>query len=136
MPILPLSHGVDAQLRKPFLPGHRGNLRPPAVQVRLDRRALLAAGPLALAACSRTEEVYFGDTKPPQTQRVVATLDNERPSLDPALSSSVIDSIYAIPECAEVASEHFAACIRIGAGEPDIGRAAAAGLGVQQGANR
>jgi oligopeptide/dipeptide ABC transporter ATP-binding protein len=49
---------------------------------------------------------------------------------------------YAIAECAEInprlveiAPGHFAACIRIGAEEPDITRAAAAGLQVQQAAN-
>ena len=59
----------------------------------IRRRALLAAGPLALAACSRAEEAYFGNTKPPLTQRAVTTLDNEPPSLDPALSSGLIDSL-------------------------------------------
>jgi oligopeptide/dipeptide ABC transporter ATP-binding protein len=46
---------------------------------------------------------------------------------------------FAIPECAEItprlseiAPNHFAACIRIGRAEPDIEKAAAAGLPVQQ----
>ena len=50
---------------------------------------------------------------------------------------------YAIAECGEltprlveIAAEHFAACVRIGIEQPDIAKAVAAGLQVQQAANR
>ena len=59
----------------------------------IGRRAFLAAGPLALAACHKTEDGYFGNTTPPRTQRLVSVLDNEPVSLDPALSIGLIDSV-------------------------------------------
>ena len=59
----------------------------------ISRRKWLTCAPLALAGCARAEEKYFGNTQPPRTQRLVTTLDNEPPSLDPALSSGLIDSL-------------------------------------------
>src|SRR5215467_1239413 len=62
-------------------------------RAQIPRRALLAAAPLALAACARAEEKYFGNTQPPKAQLFVTALDNDPPSLDPALSSGLIDSL-------------------------------------------
>jgi ABC-type oligopeptide transport system substrate-binding subunit len=59
----------------------------------ISRRAVVTGGPMALGACARAGEKYFGDTRPPRGQRLVTTLDNEPPSLDPALSSGLIDSL-------------------------------------------
>ena len=55
----------------------------------IPRRTLIAAGPLALAACSRAEEAYFGKTDPPQTQRLVYLLGAEPATLDPARSNDL-----------------------------------------------
>jgi ABC-type oligopeptide transport system substrate-binding subunit len=53
----------------------------------ISRRSLLAAGgSLALGACSRAEQGYFGNTDPPRTQQLVYLLDHEPGSLDPTLS--------------------------------------------------
>ena len=60
---------------------------------RIPRRSLLKAAPLALAACRRNEEAYFGNTEPPPTQHTVSVLDNEPASLDPALSAGLVDSL-------------------------------------------
>ena len=53
----------------------------------ISRRALLATGPLALAACARAEDAYFGRTDPPPKQRLVYVLGAEPATLDPAKSS-------------------------------------------------
>jgi oligopeptide transport system substrate-binding protein len=88
---------------KPYMRGPAKALESGAAEARLNqhepesgmmrRRSFLAGGSVALAACSRAEEKYFGNTKPPTSQRVVTTLDNDPPSLDPALSSGLIDSL-------------------------------------------
>lgn len=59
----------------------------------ISRRKMLACAPMALGACARAEENYFGNTRPPKVQHLVTTLDNEPPSLDPPLSSGLIDSL-------------------------------------------
>jgi oligopeptide transport system substrate-binding protein len=59
----------------------------------ITRRKWLAASPLALAACGRVEEQYFGNTQPPKTQRLTLVLEGEPESLDPALSEGLIDSL-------------------------------------------
>jgi ABC-type oligopeptide transport system substrate-binding subunit len=59
----------------------------------IPRRALLAAGPLALAGCGRAEEDYFGKTDPPQTQRLVHLLEFEPTTLDLALSSERMEDV-------------------------------------------
>jgi MarR-like DNA-binding transcriptional regulator SgrR of sgrS sRNA len=59
----------------------------------IPRRRLIAAGPLALAACGRAEESYFGRTHPPPTQRLVHLLEFEPSTLDPALSSERMEEL-------------------------------------------
>ena len=59
----------------------------------VSRRSLVAAGPLALAACGRAEETYFGRTDPPQTKRLVYLFEAEPDSLDPALVTGRIDQL-------------------------------------------
>ncbi|MFN0101162.1 MAG: peptide ABC transporter substrate-binding protein [Bryobacteraceae bacterium] len=56
--------------------------------VMIPRRAMLAAGPLALASCGRAEQPYFGRTDPPRTQRFVYVLGAEPGTLDPPKSDS------------------------------------------------
>src|SRR5215471_12822440 len=53
----------------------------------IPRRTLLAASPLAFAACRRTRRKYFTSTKPPSRQRLVYLNRDEPYSLDPALTS-------------------------------------------------
>ncbi len=65
----------------------------PAMNAQIPRRALIAAGPLALAACSRAEEAYFGRTEPPQTQRLVCLLESEPSTLDPAQSAERMEDV-------------------------------------------
>jgi len=55
----------------------------------IPRRTLLTAAPLALAACSKAEEAYFGRTDPPRTQRLVYLLGAEPGTLDPAKSNDL-----------------------------------------------
>src|SRR4029077_20819922 len=55
----------------------------------IPRRALLTAGPLALAACARGEDAYFGRTDPPPRQRLVYLLGAEPVTLDPAKSGDL-----------------------------------------------
>ena len=59
----------------------------------IPRRTLLAAGPMALAACGRAEETYFGKTDPPKTQRLVYLLEVEPRSLDPVLALELQESL-------------------------------------------
>jgi oligopeptide transport system substrate-binding protein len=59
----------------------------------IPRRTLIAAGPLALTACGRAEEAYFGKTHPPQQQRLVHLLEFEPSTLDPALSSERMEEL-------------------------------------------
>jgi len=63
----------------------------------ISRRAMLAAGPLGLAACRGVEAAYFGRTDPPQRQRLVAVLDVEPGSLDPATSAELIEERVIYP---------------------------------------
>lgn len=63
------------------------------MKVQIPRRALLAAGPLALGACARAEQGYFGNTDPPRTQRLVYLLDHEPGSLDPTLAAPRQDEL-------------------------------------------
>src|SRR5512138_1454106 len=49
-------------------------------------RALLAAGPLALAACDRADGDYLGRIDPPASQRLVFHIEAEPEVLDPAKS--------------------------------------------------
>ena len=58
----------------------------------MTRRDLLAAAPAALAACGANEP-YFGNTEPPQSQRIVSAIDNNPSSIDPPLSLGLIDSL-------------------------------------------
>ena len=58
----------------------------------MNRRAVLAAGPLALAGCGRAEATYFGRTEPPRTQRLVYLLDADVATLDPVLSSDYAEA--------------------------------------------
>jgi ABC-type oligopeptide transport system substrate-binding subunit len=60
---------------------------------RISRRGVLAAGPLALAACGRAQESYFGKTDPPRTQRLVYLLDAEPRSLDPVQANERQDEV-------------------------------------------
>jgi ABC-type oligopeptide transport system substrate-binding subunit len=55
----------------------------------MTRRSLLAAGPLALAACGRAEAEYFGRTEPPAAQRLVYLIGAEPATLDPAKSTDL-----------------------------------------------
>ena len=59
----------------------------------IPRRTLLTAGPIALAACGRAEETYFGKTDPPKTQRLVYLLEVEPGSLDPVLALELQESL-------------------------------------------
>jgi oligopeptide transport system substrate-binding protein len=58
----------------------------------IPRRALLAAGPLALAGCG-AGDTYFGRTDPPSKQRLVCALNSDPDSLDPALSTGRVDQL-------------------------------------------
>ena len=51
----------------------------------IPRRRVLAAGPLALAACGRREP-YFGKSTPPTRQSLIYEIGGEPSSLDPATS--------------------------------------------------
>src|SRR3954447_21212419 len=55
-----------------------------AMKDRTSRRALLPAGPLALADCRTVKGEYFGKTDPPSSQRLVYLIGSEPDSLDPA----------------------------------------------------
>lgn len=57
----------------------------------ITRRDLLAASPLALTACARSAEPYFGNTTPPKSQRLTMVLEGEPESIDPALSEGLVD---------------------------------------------
>ncbi len=57
------------------------------MNAQIPRRALLAAGPLALAACSQAEEAYFGRTEPPKAQRLTYVIGAQPATLDPAKST-------------------------------------------------
>src|SRR5689334_11325799 len=61
---------------------------------------MLAAAPLIGASCRRSDSPYFGKTDPPQRQRLVAVLGVEPGSLDPHLSSELLEDrvIYALFE--------------------------------------
>src|SRR5262245_19710875 len=52
----------------------------------IARRALLAAGPLLLASCARSEGSYFGSTVPPKKGKLVHILNGEIDTLDAAKS--------------------------------------------------
>ena len=58
----------------------------------MSRRALLAAGPLALGACAKGDQGYFGRTDPPGTQRIVYLLEFEPTTLDPAQSAERMET--------------------------------------------
>src|SRR5690242_4913378 len=66
----------------------------------ITRRTMLAAAPLIGASCRRSDSPYFGKTDPPQRQRLVAVLGVEPGSLDPHLSSELLEDrvIYALFE--------------------------------------
>jgi len=53
----------------------------------IARRTLVAAGPLALAACRRSRRKFFTNTRPPSRQRLVYLNRDEPYTLDPALTS-------------------------------------------------
>ena len=59
----------------------------------VSRRLVLAVAPLALAACGAAEEAYFGNTRPPNRQRLTMVLEGEPESMDPALSYGLVDSM-------------------------------------------
>jgi oligopeptide transport system substrate-binding protein len=59
----------------------------------VSRRGILAASGLALGACSRAEEPYFGNTAPPKTQQLVFVFDSEPGTLDPALALNRLDTL-------------------------------------------
>jgi oligopeptide transport system substrate-binding protein len=59
----------------------------------ISRRDLLAASPLALTACRQAQDPYFGNTDPPETQRLVQLLEFEPTTLDPALSSERMEEL-------------------------------------------
>ena len=66
---------------------------------RIARRSLLAAGPVALAACSKAQSLYFGSTKPPRMPQLVYLIGAPPATLDPAKStdrweSYVIHSMF------------------------------------------
>ncbi len=52
--------------------------------MRIRRRSLLAAGPLALAGCGTDRDPYFGNTAPPTGRRVVFETLAGPGSLDPS----------------------------------------------------
>src|SRR5215472_16746490 len=66
--------------------------------IMIPRRNLIAAAPLALAACRTADSAYFGKTDPPPRQRLVAVLGVEPGSLDPATSVELLEErvIYAL----------------------------------------
>ena len=55
----------------------------------IPRRTILAAGALALAACGKAEQAYFGNTDPPNAQRLVYLLAAEPATLDPVISNDL-----------------------------------------------
>src|SRR5690349_22568757 len=88
--------GLSAEALRPG--SHQQSVRYARLQVRLDRsqlegcmtrRSILAAGPLALAACRRAEAEYFGRTEPPAAQRLVYLIGAEPATLDPAKSTDL-----------------------------------------------
>src|SRR5689334_4204155 len=66
----------------------------------ITRRALLSAGPLALAACETARGAYFGKTAPPSIQRLVYEIGGEPESLDPHQSIAGTET-YIIPSLFE-----------------------------------
>ena len=109
MPFIPEFHDVWAYPQKPYVHG----IVPNAMDVhplkyawidrveaivnrRFSRRSLIAAAPLGIAACSRTEEPYFGNTEPPQTQQLVVVLDMEPGTLDPAQALNRLEYVDAV----------------------------------------
>ena len=59
----------------------------------ISRRDLLALSPLAFASCARSQEAYFGNTRPPQAQRLTLVLEGEPESLDPAIPNGMLDPL-------------------------------------------
>ena len=62
----------------------------------IARRSMLGIASTALAACSRTQGQYFGDTQAPRTSRLVYVLGGEIDTLDPPLSLGGFE-FYVIP---------------------------------------
>ncbi|MFN0101161.1 MAG: peptide ABC transporter substrate-binding protein [Bryobacteraceae bacterium] len=58
----------------------------------MNRRAVIAAAPLALAGCGQAGATYFGRTEPPRSQRLVYLLDADVTTLDPVLSASYAEA--------------------------------------------
>src|SRR5262249_14936204 len=58
-----------------------------AMNLRLSRRTMLAAGPLGLASCASGRD-YFGKADTPRAQRLMCQLSAEPDTLDPALSQA------------------------------------------------
>ncbi|MFN0101160.1 MAG: peptide ABC transporter substrate-binding protein [Bryobacteraceae bacterium] len=65
--------------------------------MRIPRRSLLAAGPLALAGCGRSDAKYFGNTAPPTGQRLVFETLADPGTLDPTLTVNGPGEQYLIP---------------------------------------
>jgi ABC-type oligopeptide transport system substrate-binding subunit len=59
----------------------------------ISRRSVIAAAPLTFAACTRAEEKYFGNTRPPNGQRLTMVLEGEPETIDPALADGIVDSL-------------------------------------------
>ena len=117
-----------------------------------DRIAVMYLGQIVELASA---EGIYARPLMPYTRALIAAIPSAQGRRQPALVGELPSPAnppsgchfrtrcpYAIAECAEVtpslvkiAPEHFAACIRISAEEPDITRAAAAGLRVQQARN-
>jgi oligopeptide transport system substrate-binding protein len=59
----------------------------------ISRREMLTVSPLALASCARSDDPYFGNTRPPETQRLTMVLEGEPESLDPAVPNGMLDPL-------------------------------------------
>jgi oligopeptide transport system substrate-binding protein len=57
------------------------------MNLQIPRRTLIAAGSLALSACGRAEDAYFGRTEPPKAQRLTYVIGGQPATLDPAKST-------------------------------------------------
>ena len=65
--------------------------------MRIPRRSLLAAGPMALAGCGADRDPYFGNTAPPSGQRLVFETIADPMTLDPTLTSNGPGDQYILP---------------------------------------
>jgi oligopeptide/dipeptide ABC transporter ATP-binding protein len=117
-----------------------------------ERIAVMYLG--RIVELARAEEIYVRPLMP-YTRALIASMPSPAGRRQPPIGGELPSPAnppsgchfrtrcpYAIPECAEItprlteiSSNHYSACIRIGALEPDIVKAAAAGLRVQQDAS-